>query len=567
MVQVQNLENPLVSNAAATAAETEQKPAIDSRREIVETVAVVLALVSLLRMFVAEAFSIPTGSMGPTLLGANRRIECPQCSHVSIVGAYTQASGGPRLAGAICQNCRYPIFTEPRSLNALLGEYGDRVIVSKYGYEFGDPKRWDVVVFIYPAEAIPEQNSYPSRTNFIKRLVGMPGEEVAFMYGDAYVRKKGEKEFAIASKTPKAMMATRRVVFDNDEQPKDLVKIGYPSRWNPVEGAKISEDRKRFTIDGDGALLYLHLIGGGHRDVLPRAIPRAVSMTPQLVTDFESYNRPYGSPFNQPADDFSDLVYIDVPDPAPAFDGASINWVGDLMIEATLDMQALGGSFTLQLSEAERKYRCEFTFDGDKKLRLFQGTKQLAEIANPVTAPRTVDVRFANFDDRLVVWIDDELVFGDGVPVAALEPEENGPTKNDLEPAKLTFSKLRGEVRHLKLYRDIYYTQESRLGDEQPSVYPIGPEDEGAIAVWQKGLQQSMSRIRNLTRNGQPNGRERIFHIPDGHYMMCGDNSPRSFDGRGWGLTSFVPRRCVLGKALVVYYPLNKLPWKLKLVQ
>ena len=49
--------------------------------------------------------------------------------------------------------------------------------------------------------------------------------------------------------------------------------------------------------------------------------------------------------------------------------------------------------------------------------------------------------------------------------------------------------------------------------------------------------------------------------------MMCGDNSPRSFDGRGWGLTHFVPRQCVLGKALVVYYPLSKLPWKLKLVQ
>lgn len=555
--------------AAATAAGTEQKPVVDSRREIVETVAVVLALVSLLRMFVAEAFSIPTGSMGPTLLGANRRIECPQCSHVSIVGAYTQASGGPRLAGTICQNCRYPVFTEPRSLNALLGEYGDRVIVSKYGYEFGDPKRWDVVVFIYPAEAIPEQNSYPSRTNFIKRLIGLPGEEVAFMYGDAYVRKKGEKEFAIASKTPKAMMATRRVVFDNDEQPRDLLKIGYPPRWNPADGAgaKTSEDRKRFTIDGDGALVYRHLIGGGHRDVLPRTINKAESLAPQLVTDFESYNRPYGSPFSQAADDFSDLVFIDNPDPGP--DGVAINWVGDLMIEATLDLKALGGEFHLHLTEATRHYRCELTFEGEKKIRLFQGTKQLAEVDNPITAPQAVDVRFANFDDRLVVWINDRLVFGDGVPVGMLEPEENGPTKADLQPAKLSFSKLRGEVRHLKLFRDIYYTQQVHPtgSDEQPSVYPIGPEDEGAIAVWQRGLQQTMSRIRNLARDGRPNGRERTFKIPDGHYMMCGDNSPRSFDGRGWGTTSFVPRPCVLGKALVVYYPLNKIPWKLKLVQ
>ena len=250
---------------------TEHKPVIDSRREIVETVAVVLALVSLLRMFVAEAFSIPTGSMGPTLLGANRRIECPQCSHVSIVGAYTQASGGPRVAGTICQNCRYPVFTEPRSLNALLGEYGDRVIVSKYGYEFGDPKRWDVVVFIYPAEEVPGQSN-PSRTNFIKRLVGLPGEEVTFYYGDAFARPKGANEFQIASKSPAAMMATRRVVFNNDEQPRDLVKIGYPARWIPAEGpgAKSSADRKRFSIDGDGSIVYRHLLS--HLGPVPIAL-------------------------------------------------------------------------------------------------------------------------------------------------------------------------------------------------------------------------------------------------------------------------------------------------------
>ena len=560
-----------VSNAAA-APTAPPKHVVDARREVVETVVVVLALVSLLRSFVAEAFSIPTGSMGPTLLGANRHINCPECGHDSIVGAWVQASNADlRVAGTLCQNCRFPIVADQRNLSAFLGEYGDRVIVSKYGYELGDPKRWDVVVFIYPAAPMPfPYNSYPSRTNFIKRLIGLPGEEVAFMYGDAYVRKPNEKEFAIAAKTPEVMLATRRVVFDNDEQPNDLLKLGYPARWSATEGTgvKASDDRKKFALSGDGTIAYHHLLGGGLRDAHPHALSNTASKTTQLVTDFEAYNRAYGPNFpNTEVRSFNDLRYIDREDDPPVIDGVAVNWVGDLMLECTLDLQTLAGVFNLHLTEATRQYRCEFAFDGDRKIRLYQGDKMLAEIDNPVTAPRSVDVRFANFDDRLVVWIDGKTVFGDGVPVATLEPADNGPLPADLEPAKATFSNLRGELRHLKLYRDIYYTQASSQADEGPQAYPIGPEDHGVITAWRTNLQETMARVRNLTQGGEPQRRERTFSIPPGHFMMCGDNSPRSHDGRGWSRTNFVPRQCVLGKALVVYYPLHKLPWKLKLIK
>lgn len=49
---------------------------------------------------------------------------------------------------------------------------------------------------------------------------------------------------------------------------------------------------------------------------------------------------------------------------------------------------------------------------------------------------------------------------------------------------------------------------------------------------------------------------ERIYQIPDGYYMMVGDNRDDSFDSREWG---FVPREDVLGKALVIYFSIN---WK-----
>ena len=43
----------------------------------------------------------------------------------------------------------------------------------------------------------------------------------------------------------------------------------------------------------------------------------------------------------------------------------------------------------------------------------------------------TYRLRFANCDNRLTLWINDELAFGDGVAYVA--PDEKGPTKNDLE--------------------------------------------------------------------------------------------------------------------------------------
>lgn len=44
--------------------------------------------------------------------------------------------------------------------------------------------------------------------------------------------------------------------------------------------------------------------------------------------------------------------------------------------------------------------------------------------------------------------------------------------------------------------------------------------------------------------------------IPEGQYMMMGDNRGNSFDGRWWG---FLPEDRFIGRAVVLFWPLNRI--------
>ena len=61
-----------------------------------------------------------------------------------------------------------PIVVDGESMMPTL-ENGDRMIVNKIGYTIGKPDRFDIVVF-----HAPEQKDY------IKRVIGLPGDEVEY---------------------------------------------------------------------------------------------------------------------------------------------------------------------------------------------------------------------------------------------------------------------------------------------------------------------------------------------------------------------------------------------------
>lgn len=55
---------------------------------------------------------------------------------------------------------------------------GDRIIVNRLSYVFGEPKRGDIVTFIYPDDG---------ETLYLKRIMGLPGETIEGKEGVIYI--------------------------------------------------------------------------------------------------------------------------------------------------------------------------------------------------------------------------------------------------------------------------------------------------------------------------------------------------------------------------------------------
>ena len=67
---------------------------------------------------------------------------------------------------------------------------GEFVIVNKLAYKLGEPRRGDVIVFKYPRD--PQQE-------YIKRVIGLPGDEVIISGGFVYVNGTALDEPYIAA--------------------------------------------------------------------------------------------------------------------------------------------------------------------------------------------------------------------------------------------------------------------------------------------------------------------------------------------------------------------------------
>jgi len=531
-------------------------------RDTIESIIIALVFAFVFRAYSAEAFVIPTGSMAPTLYGRHKEINCPECGVKYAVGASDEVgkSGcytpGLNVTGATCPNCRY--FSDLRNAIPFTG---DRIIVNKFPFDFSNPERWDIIVFKYPEE---------SQTNYIKRLVGLPGEEIQISRGDVYARKNEKEPFQILRKDNfQKQLAVQQLVYDDDYPPRDILNLGWPERWSvmtqvtPNETKYQEQKESAWEIDTEsrayqyrgsalgasaGELQWLR-----YQNILPRQSewnllqenPELFKQSmlssppqPRLISDFTAYNHYSGGV------------------PRRLYPYEAIYWVGDLTFNFDVEIQSDAGEFFVELMRGDRHYRVRFDIQtGQAKLYYVEDFPNPEPVETELTTVETElkgkgshSVMFANVDQRLCLWIDGSEVNLEH-KTEYQSPVSPAPRDGDLAPVGIAGRGMDFVVSHLLLQRDIYYRaaqpgQPEEYSGENKSLWELlwNP------AAWSRRFEDYRQQVR-------------FEKLSEDEFFVMGDNSARSADSRLWDnkrnaeRAHAVPRSALVGKAFMIYWP------------
>lgn len=511
-------------------------------RETVESVVIAFVLAFLFRTFEAEAFVIPTGSMAPTLMGRHKDYQCPMCGHwyqISASEEINQETNQPTglfVEAGTCPMCRYTAdLARGNPQHQSYPSYsGDRILVGKFAYQFSEPERWDVAVFKYPGNAV---------TNYIKRIVGLPGETIIIRGGDIFVADKEHQEATeIARKPPNKLRAMLQLVYDNQYTPK-LTAYGFPARWQGADAPGVAgrfelaegSDGAAFQTDGakpeETWLRYSHRVPSFlDWQVIGRdgQLPPEMQPEPQLVCDFTAYNTSAQTDRQPPHED--------------VLHG---HWVGDLALECTVEVQSDSGQLMLELIEGGEQFQVQFDVaTGKATLAIASMPDWKPTATTGLQGPGTYDLRLANCDNKLYVWVDDAFIEFDQ-PTTYPELNNDTPTKADLQPASVGSRACKMRVTDLRLWRDVYYIAASSINGM------------GSLTDYRDGYgnQPPDMHVPHSAR------RQEVFQMEEDQFFMLGDNSLRSKDGRLWsepgpnGPKHYVKRDALIGKAVLIYWP------------
>lgn len=571
----------------APAARAATPPPGGGVKETIEQILVAFILAFIFRCFIVEAFVIPTGSMAPTLLGANIAFRCNDCGWKWTVN-YSSPNPGddnvPSVANeaipARCPNCGYKVPRDnPADPNNVATRppvrFGDRILVQKYIYLLHDPERWDVVVFKSPADdSVSPGGVEPYTQNYIKRLVGKPGETVMILDGDVYVADAKKElaqlvpdDFVVQTKPYKAQESLWRIVYDADHQPRGLPRI-YNARRQVAdpsvkEGFRIEEfvehaddkwrdpwasDDKRWSRGAGRSYAF-----DGSADASPAKLKFDATVAPERrpLTDWLAYDVTHAvrkDPTGKFTDSFTEKGY----NPER---GDPLNNVSDLKLAATYQrLDGNGGAARFNLTKQGHRFTAELGADKVRLLMTPRDSGAPIELASVAWSPgnRLHAVEFANVDYRVALRIDGREVLASTPDQfkpdvsALLDDFKRGRRQQDPASVWIEADGHKCALAHVALWRDVYYLNRDWGGSQylwaMPDDFPTG------------------------SSYGRP------IRLGADEYFVLGDNSMMSADARVWTdpiklpderldvAAGRVPGRFLLGRAFFVYWPAGFAP-------
>lgn len=508
-----------------------------------EAFGVAILAAVLLKWFCIEAYQIPTSSMQPTLMGSTE------------AGVY------------------------------------DRILVNKLIQTFREPQRWDITVFKYPLQ---------KNQNYVKRIVGMPGDRLTIAGGNVY-QVEGEgaaAEFTTLRKPDDLQQAMWKNVFPLRRDARSETKsLGQVFGASPSRVAK--ETPTGFTLEpgGKSAKLYFRdEADGGLIDAVWDGYPSNVAASIREKTQ-GSYP-------------------LEIcPDVRLSADVTATQAPRAFALEVAVLRPGQPKLVYAMVFEGD-KSRVEVR-DGNKKVL---GRSDAFNIS--IQPNQTTRLAFAHVDDRLIAWQDDvELARWDcdqwhcreGCVVEGAQPTSG----QRVAPQFVCTSKGKIALDNVRVDRDQHYARDKApeiievpdghyymLGDnvrqsidsrgwtaitiavdaddnvvpmDSPDAVrtirgnkramplgnppdrdetPIGLPSEDAIVM----IDEYGEILRLSAKVGPRWGEKVSFVKPD-----AADDDPDSvfeakdtYNAKG---ISFVARRDVEGRALVVFYPIRPLSW------
>ncbi len=482
----------------------------------IQSLVVAFVLAMVFRGFVVEGFVIPTGSMAPTLLGQHLLKHSDQTGKYFPIGFdYKRNLKPERFVDPLLGRTMPLPLAESKK---IVPRTGDRVLVLKTLYPFFEPKRFDVVVFKNPTD------TQGLAANYIKRLIGLPNETLWISDGEIFA-KKGDGPFEIQRKPEHVQQSVWRVVSDSDAIPTDKLSLTRPWLGSPWRAAPSND----WTIDG-----RTWKCGGGIASLTwdHHKIP---------IDDWLSYNMLMPMSRQEPISDIRVAATI-VPE--------------DESLVVGFELQAVGHVF-------------EWTIDGSQSMLTKQrigdpsSRTTIAFDIDPLRVGEPTRVEFWHVDQMLAIYIDDQRVgemfydYGpdgrlrlitrtdDSVPIEEIAGRGGAAPSLSWHFENASFTMSRVTVDH-----DLYY-RSGRL----PTLATQNPTTPG---------NEKLVELGSPAYGTHP---DKLAVLGSDQFMMAGDNSAYSLDGRLWGNPDefvaaqidtspfLVNRDLLIGKAWCVYWP------------
>jgi signal peptidase I len=353
-----------------------------------------------------------------------------------------------------------------------------------------------------------------------------------------------------------------QLVDDSRYRSEALTEIEWPLNWQAegeVGGWTSPDDGKTYVCPVTDETAWLHFrqyyldfsvwekMGSNIDGKLPPL--EGIRPIEIPITDFYAYNA------QTRRLDSRGLVYQQ-PEPI------GMHWVGDLAVEADVEIESEGGLLELVLVEAGRLHRCKIDLaTGQATLDIDEGrvpfrdgngdTATELTTETPIRGAGRYRLRFSNVDNQLTLWVNNKLcnfaqdaIYG---PTLQDRPRTGPADPGDLHPVRLGARQAAVTIRRLRVLRDIYYIA---TNSELANTTDYPPSDAGQRAI------QHLIRPQRWAEGDLFDRRKTVeFTMKKDQFFALGDNSPYSRDSRLWGREHYVERDMLIGKAVLIYWP------------